>query len=144
MKKQLSVLFVCISVLFFFAQSAFAQLKKEKIKEEVFSYVDTVPDFVGGRDALVKYLTDNMEFPAKASKSGVKKGKVYVQFVVKNDGNIVNIEVEKTSDDVFNKEALRLVENMPVWKPGVLNSKQVNTRYTLPIKFGYSCPLDTK
>jgi protein TonB len=118
--------------------------KKEKIEGEIFSYVDTVPEFVGGRDALLQFLTTNMEFPPKATKSGVKKGKVYVEFIVKADGTIANITINKTTDDLFNKEAIRLITIMPAWKSGVLNGKHVNTRYILPIKFGYDCVLDTK
>ena len=128
----------------FFAPAADAQSKKEEIKEEIFSFVDTVPEFVGGREALIQFLTTNMEFPSKATKKGVKKGKVYVEFVVKKDGNIVNAKISKTSDEVFNKEAIRLVELMPTWNPGHLNGKSVNTRTMLPIKFGYDSVLDAK
>jgi len=113
MKKKLTIVLFCLSSMMFFAPAADAQSKKEEIKEEIFSFVDTVPEFVGGREALIQFLTTNMEFPSKATKKGVKKGKVYVEFVVKKDGNIVNAKISKTSDEVFNKEAIRLVELMP-------------------------------
>jgi protein TonB len=144
MKKKLTIVLFCLSSMMVFAPAANAQTKKEEIKEEVFSFVDTVPQFKGGREALIQFLTTNMEFPAKATKKGVKKGKVYVEFVVKKDGNIVNTKIAKTSDELFNKEAIRLVELMPAWTPGHLNGKIVNTRITLPIKFGYDSVLDVK
>lgn len=144
MKKKLTVIMLCICGLMSFSSVVNAQTKKEDIKEEVFSFVDTEPQYPGGREALIQYLTTNMEFPTKAIKKGVKKGKVYVEFVVKKDGNIVNAKVSKTSDDLFNKEAIRLVEAMPTWTAGQLNGKKVNARYTLSIKFGYSSVLDTK
>lgn len=144
MKKQAAIIICSLASLFLFTQVVSAQSKKEKIKEEIFSSVDSVPQFVGGREALAQFITSNMEFPAKANKNGIKKGKVYVQFIVKKDGNIVNCEIEKTTDDVFNKEAIRLVELMPTWNAAILNGKQVNSRHTLAIKFGYTSVLDSK
>lgn len=121
-----------------------AQSKKEKIHEEIFSYVDTQPEFVGGRDSLIHFLETNMIFPQAATKKNIKKGKVYIQFIVKKNGEIINCKIEKTTNSVFNKETIRLVEAMPAWKAGQLNGKDVNTRYTLPIKFGHTNVLDTK
>lgn len=144
MKKFFIVLFTCLSLLFTFSSVCSAQTKKEKIKEEIFSFVDSVPQFINGRDSLAAFLLANMEFPAKATKKGIKKAKVYVQFVVKTNGEIVNCTIEKSTDNIFDKEAIRLVELMPAWKPAVLNGKIVNSRYTLPIKFGYSSVLDSK
>jgi len=141
MKPVLVIVVTFLSL--FFLQAATAQ-KNEKIEGEIFSYVDTVPEFVGGREALIKFLTSNMEFPQKATKAGIKKGKVYLEFIVKADGTIANIKVAKTSDKVFDKEAVRLVSIMPAWKPAVLNGKNVNNRYSFPIKFGYDCVLDSK
>lgn len=142
MKKN-AIFIVLTFLALFFLQLAGAQ-KNEKIEGEIFSYVDTVPEFVGGRDALIQFLTSNMEFPEKATKAGIKKGKVYLEFIVKADGTIANIKVAKTSDKVFDKEAVRLVSIMPTWKPAVLNGKKVHNRYSFPIKFGYDCVLDTK
>lgn len=142
MRKQLAIIFLCFSGMFF-VQVSNAQ-KNEKVTGEIFSYVDTPPEFVGGRDALIQFITTNMVFPPKATKAGIKKGKVYLEFIVKADGTIANIKVAKTSDGAFDKEAVRLVTIMPAWTPGVLNGKKVNSRYTFPIKFGYDCVLDSK
>jgi len=142
MKKQLAIIMLSLGWMFC-VQSASAQ-KNEKIVGEIFSYVDTVPQFMGGREAMIQFLTTNMVFPPKATKEGVKKGKVYLEFIVKADGSLANIKISKTSDEAFNKEAIRLFTIMPNWKAGVLNGKQVNSRLTFPIKFGYDSVLDTK
>ena len=142
MKKLVAIILLCLSGMLF-VNEAYAQ-KNEKVQGEIFSYVDTVPEFIGGRDALIEFITTHMEFPKKATTKGIKKGKVYLEFVVKADGEIVNIKVSKTSDKIFNNEAIRLLTIMPKWKPGVLNGNNVNSRYEFPIKFGYDCVLDTK
>ncbi len=141
-RTVISLMFVFLSALFFL-QGLSAQ-KKENVEGVIFSFVDTVPEFVGGRDALIAFLTNEMEFPEKASKQGIKKGKVYLEFVVKENGELVNIAVSKSTDKIFNKEAVRLLSIMPAWKPGVLNGNKVNSRYEFPIKFGYDCVLDSK
>lgn len=142
MRKQLTIIFLCVTGILF-VQTIHGQ-KNEKITGEIFSYVDTVPEFVGGRDALIQFITTHMVFPPKATKAGIKKGKVYLEFIVKADGNLANIKVSKSSDGVFDKEAVRLVTIMPAWNPGVLNGNKVNSRFTFPIKFGYDCVLDSK
>ncbi len=142
MKKQ--ILFTCIGIVSLLVSLETNAQSKEEVKETIFYYVDVKPEFVGGRDSLIAFLKRNMQFPEKASKKGIKKGKVYVEFVVKTDGAITDIKAIKSDENVFEKEAVRLVEIMPAWKPGTLKEKAVNTRYTLPIKFGQSCPLETK
>lgn len=144
MKKFFIAFITSACVMFAFSPLSLAQTKKEKIKEEIFSFVDSVPQYKTGRDSLAAFLLSNMQFPEKATKKGIKKGKVYVQFVVKTNGEIVNCTIEKSTESIFDKEAIRLVELMPAWKPAILNGKIVNSRYTLPIKFGYSSVLDSK
>lgn len=140
MKKLLLILLTSFIGLFF-AQGLYAQ-KKEKVEGVIFKFVDTNPAYVGGRDAMLEFLNTNMVMPKKAKKKGLK-GKVYLEFIVKADGEIVNIKINKSSDKIFEKEAIRLFTMMPKWNPAILNGNNVNCRHIFPIKFGYDCVLES-
>jgi TonB family protein len=102
--------------------------------EEALSQVEEMPQFEGGMDAMVSFLTKNLKYPESARKNG-SEGKVFVQFVVEKDGSITNTEVVKGFDEDCDAEALRVVEAMPRWKPGKMDGAVVRTRMTLPIAF---------
>ncbi len=142
MRKKILFVIMCL-VTISLVQPVHAQ-KKEKIEGVIFKFVDSDPEFVGGREAMITFLNDNMVFPKKATKRGTKKGKVYLEFIVKANGDLANIKVSKSSDKVFEKEAVRLFTIMPTWKPGILNGNNVNSRYVFPIKFGYDSVLENK
>ncbi len=100
----------------------------------VFQVVETMPEFVGGNAALLKYLSDNIIYPEKAKKAGIQ-GKVILQFDVEKDGSVVNVVVVRSVSPELDAEAIRLVKNMPKWKPGKQRGMPVRVRYTLPISF---------
>jgi len=64
-----------------------------------------------------------------------EQGKVYVSFIVEKDGRITNIEIQRGVSDDLNKEAKRVVRNMPDWTPGESSGKRVRTKCSLPINF---------
>lgn len=103
-------------------------------EQTIFTEVDRLPEFPGGQAALIKYLNTNIKYPTIAAESGVQ-GRVIVQFVVNKDGSIVDAVVSRGVDPYLDKEALRVVNSMPKWKPGTLKSKPVRCRYTLPVMF---------
>ena len=88
-------------------------------------------DFPGGIVALRKYLTENLKIPESVSESG----KVYVKFVVKNDGSIGNVQFLRnySNDENLKKEITRVLQSMPNWNPGKVDGKNVNSYMTLPI-----------
>ncbi|MBS0026884.1 TonB family protein [Chitinophaga sp. 22321] len=108
---------------------------KPAANSEVFTFVEYPPVFPGGEEALAKYLSKNIRYPAEAQKAKAG-GTVFVQFVVKSDGSIYDVRTvgAKKGYDLEN-EAIRVVKAMPKWKPGVQNSHQVNVQYNLPIRF---------
>lgn len=103
-------------------------------EQTIFTEVDRLPEFPGGQAALIKYLNTNIKYPTIAAESGVQ-GRVIVQFVVNKDGSIVDAVVSRGVDPYLDKEALRVVNSMPKWKPGTLKGKPVRCRYTLPVMF---------
>ena len=109
----------------------------EPVIEVIFDVVEENPEFIGGIQKLYKYLGDNIYYPEMAKENGIQ-GKVFVQFVVWKDGSIRDVKVIKGVHKTLNAEALRVINNMPNWKPGKQRGKNVNARFTLPIKFRIS------
>lgn len=102
----------------------------------IFDVTEEMAEFVGGREAMIKYLSENLVYPESAKKNGIE-GKVYLKFVISVSGNISNVSVKKSIPDCkeCDTEAVRVVKNMPDWKPAKNNGKPVNSWYTLPITF---------
>lgn len=95
---------------------------------------ETMPQFPGGREVLLKYLAANIKYPASAVKAK-KQGRVIVTFIVQKDGSITHAKIAKSIDPELDAEALRVVKGMPKWTPGTQNGKPVNVKYTVPVKF---------
>ncbi len=111
--------------------------EEKPIVEIVFDVVEELPEFLGGVEKLYEYLGNNINYPEQAKDFSIQ-GKVFVQFVVWKDGTIKDVKVVKGAHKLLNKEALRVITNMPKWKPGKQRGKKVNARFTLPIKFRIS------
>ena len=109
--------------------------------EPIFQAVENAPEFPGGVEALMKFLSENIRYPVIAIDHGIQ-GRVIVRFVVSKTGKISNVEVMRGVDPSLDREAVRVVEAMPAWKPGAQKGEAVNVYYTLPIVF--KLPADTK
>ena len=109
----------------------------DPVVETIFDVVEEVPEFVGGIEKLYEYLGNNINYPEQAKDFSIQ-GKVFVQFVVWKDGTIKDVKVVKGVHKLLNNEALRVINNMPNWKPGKQRGVNVNARFTLPIKFRIS------
>lgn len=118
------------------AKEEIAQPEPPKNEEEnkVFDVVEELPSFPGGQGALMAWLNDNIKYPVVAAENGIQ-GKVIVQFVVGKNGSISNVKVLRSVDPSLDKEAVRVVSNMPNWTPGKQNGASVNVRFTLPVTF---------
>lgn len=105
--------------------------------EKVYQVVGQQPNFPGGKEELFKYLAHNMIYPADAAKNKVE-GRVLVTFVIEHDGSISNVNVVNSVYPSLDKEAIRVVSEMPKWIPGKANGKTVRVKYTIPITFRLS------
>ncbi len=103
-----------------------------RVKEA--EYVYAMPEFVGGLKALMTYLKDNIKYPKEAKLSNIS-GRVFLQFTVEEDGTISNVIITKSVHPLLDKEALRVVENMPDWIPGREHNRPVKALFNLPVKF---------
>jgi len=112
------------------------QQEKEKEEEEsqVFFIVENMPEFPGGEAALRKFIANAVKYPVIAQENGIQ-GKVYVNFVVDQHGNVTNAKIARGVDPSLDKEALRVVNSLPKWKPGMQRGKAVRVSYTVPISF---------
>ncbi|RLD34718.1 MAG: hypothetical protein DRI83_07670 [Bacteroidetes bacterium] len=100
----------------------------------IFTVVEDMPIFPGGKEALYKYLGENITYPAGAKKDGTS-GTVYVSYVVEIDGRVSNVTLLRGVREDLDNEAIRVIKEMPKWTPGKQNGKAVRVQYNLPIKF---------
>ncbi len=95
---------------------------------------EEMPEFPGGAKALAAFLRDNLRYPVAARESEIE-GKVVITFVVNAQGAIESAEIRRGIGGGCDKEALRVVNAMPRWKPGKQSGKPVKVYFTLPISF---------
>lgn len=103
--------------------------------DTVYESVDIAPEFIGGDDALFKYIATNLKYPAKDKESN-RNGKVIIQFIVNARGRIYDAKIVKnTGSEEMGKEALKVIRNMPDWQPGIKNGNPASVMYVIPITF---------
>lgn len=101
---------------------------------KIFQFVEEPPAFPGGEDKLMEYLGKNIKYPTIAKENNIQ-GRVYVTFVVDKDGKVKDAKVLRGIGGGCDEEALRVVKNMPEWKPGRQNGRSVLVQYNLPVVF---------
>lgn len=100
----------------------------------VYDVVEQMPSFPGGNSGLMTYLKQNIRYPAVAQENCVQ-GRVVVSFVVGKDGHISDVTVVRSVEPSLDKEAVRVVRNMPRWTPGKQGGEAVRVRYNVPVSF---------
>lgn len=103
-------------------------------EEEIFLFVEQMPEFPGGDLALRQFLANAVKYPVIALENNIQ-GKVYVSFVIDETGNIASVDLLRGVDISLDKEALRVVKSLPKWKPGKQGGKPVKVRFSVPIQF---------
>lgn len=120
-----------------FGQLVFGQTDTTKINSQSFSkhhWVETMPKFSGGEQAIYKIIADSMVYPKLASKDRIG-GKVITQFTVDTLGNVTDIKVIKGVREDIDNEAIRLIGLLKNWTPGTQNGKKVKVVFNLPMYF---------
>lgn len=133
--------FGIISILFF---STFSNAQKAEVitdptvqavdTGQAFTVVEVAPEFPGGTNALMKFLSANIKYPAISAEQGIQ-GSVYVSFIVERDGSISDVKNVRGVSTELDQEAIRVVKTMPAWTPGKQNGKSVRVKFILPIRF---------
>ena len=108
--------------------------EEEESAQQIFTVVEKQPEYPGGTAELFKYLSKAIKYPVIAQENGIQ-GRVVCSFVVNRDGSIVDIQVMRGVDASLDKEAVRVISEMPKWKPGEQRGKPVRVRFILPVQF---------
>jgi protein TonB len=116
------------------AKEVIADEKPKEEETKVFDVVEQMPEFPGGQAALLKWIGDNIKYPAIAQEQGIQ-GRVFAQFVVNKDGSIVDVKILRSPDPSLSKEAERVIKLMPKWRPARQGNKNVRSRFNLPVMF---------
>ena len=111
------------------------EVEEEDVQEqEIFQIVEEMPAYPGGDQKLMEYVAKNIKYPQIARETGIQ-GRVFVGFVVEPDGSVSNVKVLRGIGGGCDEEAMRVVKNMPKWKPGKQRGKAVRVSYMLPVNF---------
>lgn len=100
----------------------------------IYTKVEKMAEYIGGKEALVHDIKNNLVYPQKA-KEEMMEGRVFVKFVVKKDGSTCCYSVVRSSDSVFEQAALQTVKKLGRWEPAKINGKPVNSYFMLPVTF---------
>ncbi len=98
------------------------------------SDLDRFPVFPGGLEAVRRYIELNVKYPSQAIKQKIH-GVVLISFDVNKQGGVDNIKVERSVNPMIDAEAIRAVQNMPRWKPGMRHGRPVIVKFIIPINF---------
>jgi len=112
-------------------------IKPEEVKEETVFIMGTLeqnPEFPGGMLGLQKFLSNSVKYPVFAQEQGIQ-GTVYLTFIISKTGKVEQVKLLRGADPVLDKEALRVVNSMPDWKPGKQSGNPVKVSFQVPIKF---------
>lgn len=104
------------------------------LENTVFFIVEEMPEFPGGEEELLKFVTENTKYPEVAKEKKIQ-GKVFVQFVINRDGNVEDVKLAKGVDPLLDEAAMNIVKSMPQWKPGKQRGQYVKVSFTIPINF---------
>jgi len=109
-------------------------LSSEAQTDKVYDRVEVMPEFPGGMQGLFEYMQNNVNYPKEAQKQKIE-GRVIVSFIVEKDGSISDVHPLTAVHPLLDKEAMRLVNEMPRWKPGTEKGKAVRVSFALPVSF---------
>lgn len=98
--------------------------------EDIKTYAEEMPEFIGGEAALRKFINANFRVPSDLETNTFK---ISLYFVVNETGQVSNITITRGASQVLDEEAIRVMSKMPAWKPGKMNGRAVKVRYNIPI-----------
>ena len=106
----------------------------EEETADIFTIVEDMPHFPGGESEIYKYLAQNTRYPPEAKDNG-EQGIVFVTFVVDEFGHIEETRVLRGVSESLDREAVRVINAMPLWRPGFQKGQPVKVQFNMPIRF---------
>lgn len=110
------------------------KLPDQVLRDPPYIVVESMPMFPGGDAALLQFIKDNTRYPEELKKDKIE-GRVILRFMVTKEGNTDGISVLKGVHPLMDAEAIRLVQLLKGWKPGMQEGKPVNVWYMVPVTF---------
>lgn len=130
----------CIFFLAFVAMAVTLSAQENKTasaqtdSSRIFVDYEENAQFPGGDVACKKWIQEHIKYP-EGCQANIPQGRVIVSFIIEKDGSIDSIKVVRSPDPALSEEAVRLVSEMPKWKPARYYNKTIRSRYLLPIIF---------
>jgi len=131
-----TLFFICSLIISFafYAQNPPSKSEEIFLNSSISEFPDEEAHFLGGSEAMMKYVIKNVLYPKSEIEKGIE-GKVMVSFIVEKDGSLSNVKALNSISEALDKEAIRVVESMPKWKPAIYKNEAVRSQMTLPINF---------
>ena len=123
-----------LMIVLLFTSSVLYSQELKITDESTLLFVEQSPSFIGGDKALFKYLADSIHIPESEKKIS---GAIYLSCIIDTLGKVRNISVLRGIKEapLTTKEAIRVVSQMPNWKPGRQDGKKVNVKFQIPVRF---------
>lgn len=117
-------------------QEEVVEQTNQVVEEEApaFIVVEEMPIFPGGDAGMMKYIADNIKYPQICRENNIS-GKVFINFIVNEQGKVDKVKVVRGVDPYLDKEAIRVISSLPDWTPGRQRGKAVRVQFTIPISF---------
>lgn len=110
--------------------------EEKRLGLDVLNFAEQMPEFVGGEEALLRYLYNEIDF-SKHNTEDVSKSIIYIEFIVAGKGEISNVKILRGINESLNSEVLNVFENMPNWVPGENNGKPIPVKMVFPIRIEF-------
>ena len=108
--------------------------EKSPSRKDVFIHADVMPQFPGGNDSLIRFISCHLIYPEQAAENGIE-GKVLLSVVIDKYGKPRDIIAKGKPDNFLAKEAIRVAKLMPEWTPGMQNDSAVSVQVSIPVNF---------
>lgn len=107
---------------------------KKKKPAKIYDFPSQEATFDGGMDAMYEFLYKNIVYPKMAKAAGIQ-GKIFVEFIVDEDGNVTEVKTLNEKGGGLEEETIRVVEMLPNWAPAEQAGVKVKQRFRLPVKY---------
>jgi TonB family protein len=109
-------------------------LPDKVLKDDALNFVDVMPSYPGGEDALKRFINDNLRYPSDAKANNIQ-GRVSIRFVITKEGNVEDPIIIRSINSLLDAEAVRVISLLTGWKPGMQEGKPVNVNFIMPVEF---------
>jgi protein TonB len=109
--------------------------EQDEVKTKLpIKFVEEMPEPIEGWEAMHKFIQDNLKYSVDAKNKGIA-GTVFVEFVVEEDGIIIDVRILVGLNPELDEEAIRVVKMLPKWNPGKIRGKPTRCYFNLPVRF---------